>query len=246
MQKLRIIGLMGKSKSGKNTAGAILTTMGAGQELAFANKLKAICGELFELSYDDMYTEEGKSAPTKFDAFACPACTSVEVKTEVVDRKKLCVCKVCGTVGEPKPFASKWTPRTILQFVGTECFRRISPDVWVNFVLKEATRLQREGAEFIVVTDCRFRSEAEAIWKAGGEVWKIRRPEVEKQQTGIKGHASETEQDSIGDHEVQAVIMNDSTLDVLRDRLEVAFKRFTEKTAQEEADGAQADHAVEA
>lgn len=237
MQKLNIIALMGKSKSGKDTSGKMLTEMGLGVSMAFADKLKAICGEMFNLTHEQLYDEKLKELPTEFTCLLCPECKSPEVAILKLDRAENGQCKVCGVIGDVRVFRGQWTPRTILQFIGTEGFRRVDPSVWVRYaidlarrhleVLPPHTASNYGGRFFVVITDCRFKSEMEAIHAVGGEVWRIRRPEIDGAGgAGLKGHASEQEMDSIPDSAFQATIKNDSTLDVLRGRLAAEFGRF--------------------
>lgn len=241
MEKLPVIGLLGKAKVGKDTAGQMLCQMVGhkhGMSFAFADKLKEICGELYGLTHDEMYTDEGKARfvgekvnakDQKVGRLArtrCPECGSFKVETFASDRTSMASCKLCGTTGEVALFQSFWRNREVLQHIGTEGFRTVDPSVWVNYLFQKIEGAMGRGLQYAVITDCRFRSEAEAVWAKGGEVWRIRRPEVEKEQVGIKGHASEVEQDSIKDDECQAVIQNDSTLETFRGRLAVPFKRF--------------------
>lgn len=230
MEKMKIIALMGKAKAGKDTAGGMLAEMGGGATMAFADKLKQYVGEMFGLSHDDMYTDEGKAKPTRFDCLMCPECHSLECEAFETDRMKRASCKLCGSVGDLTVFKSKWTPRTILQHIGTEGFRRINPDVWVDFALEYA-KYQLETYPFVVITDCRFRSECMGVWANGGEVWRLRRRETDTKAEGIGGHASETEMDGISDNECQAVVHNDSTLGALRALLHVQFERFNGASA---------------
>lgn len=221
---MKLIALMGKSKSGKDTVGQMLIDANPkGAMIAFADKLKEIAMDLYGFSRDDVYTDAGKNRVTDLPCYTCPACHSIDAwlaaPTQVV-------CRKCTAVGEPGAFKSFWTVRMVLQFLGTEGCRRIDDTVWVKHALARA-RLYLDGAslgitmpvnEFVVITDCRFRSEAEAIWKAGGEVWRIRRPETDRRAQGISGHASETEMDTIPDSKFQRVVSNDGTLQNLRDK----------------------------
>jgi uncharacterized protein YlaI len=243
MENLRVIALLGRAGSGKDLAGSMLCQAGRGEAMAFADKLKSICGELFGLSHDDMYTQEGKTRPTQFDCLMCPECKSLEVDQVTRDRVVFGDCKLCGTTGDVRVFRSKWTPRTILQYIGTEGFRAVDPSVWVRYTIEQARKALGAGCapgtcgqceacdvpQFVVITDCRFRSEAEAIWSAGGEVWRIKRPAVEGEAVGLPGHASEAEQASIADSECQAIIDNSSSLDHLRAQLHVQLTRFLSK-----------------
>ena len=227
---MNVIALMGKLKSGKDTAGQMLVEALPGQirTLAFADKLKQTCMDLFGLSYDDVYTEEGKARRLdELPCLRCPSCGSLA--TEPVSSIQV-VCTACSAIGERSGFESHWTPRMILQHIGTEGCRRVDPAVWVNFAMRRAAASlegKMDPAKLVVITDCRFRSEADAVWKAGGQVWRIRRPATDHTSQGLKGHASENEMDSIPDISFQNVIVNDGTLEQLRTKLSSALARFT-------------------
>lgn len=233
-KRLPVIALLGKAQAGKDTVGQMLLDARApgvqAGATAFAWKLKQIVGEMYVYGLDqhDLYDDAGKEKPTAFDCLRCPSCGKFEASEFTNDHQKLASCKLCGTVGDVNVFKSKWTPRTILQHIGTEGFRRIDPGVWVNYALRICEAQVAEGAKFMVITDCRFRSEAEGVWARGGEVWRIKRP-AQGGNRGIANHASEVEQDGIKDSECQAVIDNDSTLDVLRGRVLVQYDRFNQK-----------------
>lgn len=239
-----VIALMGKSKSGKDTAGAMLTAHDPrGATIAFADKLKEVCMDLFGLSLKDVYTDAGKAQPLDGKAHAlrlpcwtCMACGSLDCAKVAASQ---IVCHACTMVGEPQAFQAFWTPRTILQYLGTEGVRFIDENVWVRHALAKAKMLLNDftpgelqgfktvpARSFVAITDCRFRSEAEAIWKAGGQVWRIRRPATDRAAQGIAGHASETEMDTIPDSQFQWVITNDGTLDNFRTKVIEGYTRM--------------------
>lgn len=82
------------------------------------------------------------------------------------------------------------SPRRLMQTLGTEWGRDISPTFWVDILIRGLGEIQAKGDPLvrgIVITDCRFNNEAQIIRKLQGEIWHITRPgglEVEK-------HASE-------------------------------------------------------
>ena len=88
-----------------------------------------------------------------------------------------------------------WSGRKILQYVGTEGFRHVGPQVWSNYMLGNAQKLIKAGVAVVLVSDIRFLSEAEAVQNNGGIVVRMKRPEadLEGENQGIAGHASETE-----------------------------------------------------
>lgn len=66
------------------------------------------------------------------------------------------------------------TPRWILQYWGTEvCRKNFHNDIWVASV---ENQIRRSG-DNIVITDCRFKNELDAIKKSGGITVRIERGE---------------------------------------------------------------------
>lgn len=214
---MRLIGIMGKSKSGKDTVGSMLVEHDPrGATLAFADKLKEVIMDLFGAERDDLYTEEGKVKKTPFPLLKCPACSGIRCERVATTQV---VCHTCTAVGEPQAFSTFWEWREIAQFAGTAFGRFVDENVWVRKALERAEALFSRSVTpplFIAITDCRFKSEMAAIKKQGGEVWRIRRPATDNRATGLKKHQSEIEMDTIPDSAFDRVIHNDATLEVLR------------------------------
>jgi hypothetical protein len=96
------------------------------------------------------------------------------------------------------------SPRHALQLLGTEFGRAMNADFWVNLWRFEAEEWRRQG-ECVVVDDCRFPNEAEAIRAMGGYVIEIVRDKKEAlAPVGIAGHASE-----MMDFEPDICVIND-------------------------------------
>jgi hypothetical protein len=69
-------------------------------------------------------------------------------------------------------FGKPFTPRLALQQLGTEaCRNGIHPDIWTSSLIKRT----RSHILNVVVSDCRFMNEIEAIHKEGGLVVHVRR-----------------------------------------------------------------------
>lgn len=93
--------------------------------------------------------------------------------------------------------------RNILQKEGTEEGRdKLGEDVWVNYLSKWIDLHQSRGVKVVVITDVRFKNEAEFIKKRGGQVIRIEAPQrnterlvMEHNTANIKMHRSETELD---------------------------------------------------
>ena len=73
------------------------------------------------------------------------------------------------------------TGRFLLQNVGTECFRKMWPDIWVNYLMEQV----ENETGLCVVDDVRFENEAEFIRSKGGEIWRLHRKGVSSQDSHI-------------------------------------------------------------
>jgi hypothetical protein len=94
--------------------------------------------------------------------------------------------------------------RELLQRTGTEGGREVlGPMIWVNEV-----RRHLPEHSHVVITDVRFRSEAEMIVQEGGYVWRIERPGCD----APNDHASEHDLD---DWDFDRYVANDGTLEDL-------------------------------
>jgi hypothetical protein len=126
------------------------------------------------------------------------------------------------------------TPRHTLQLWGTEVGRRAyHDDIWVASLENRI----RKSKDNIVITDCRFPNEIEAIQKAGGKVFRIRRGDdpiwvqdaiaylefpVDKPPPTLP-HASEW---SWMASQMDAVIYNDGTIQDLYNNIEAVIDSF--------------------
>ena len=108
------------------------------------------------------------------------------------------------------------TPRQAMQTIGTEWGRNcMGENFWVNLWLAHAETAIDEGGR-VVVDDCRFPNEAEAIRQLGGMIIKL------EGRGGIAGeHASEA---GCGQHD--AVVFNDDGLVDLYAGVEEEVRRW--------------------
>lgn len=142
---------------------------------SFADNLKQkVCIDVLGLSWEQCYgTDEQKNGKT-------------HIKWEDVPKTY---------TGERKPMKKGYmTAREVMQYVGTDIFRRMYPNVWIDSTLK---KIEKEGPALAIITDCRFVNEAEAIKKAGGIVVKLTR-QVGDGDT----HQSESEIDQYDEYDI--------------------------------------------
>lgn len=74
------------------------------------------------------------------------------------------------------------TPRKAMQLLGTEWGRALSPTLWLT-----TWDISHTGEPLLVVTDCRFKNEAQFLSSLGAEIYVIKRPGFQQRMN----HASE-------------------------------------------------------
>lgn len=77
------------------------------------------------------------------------------------------------------------TAREVLQYVGTDIFRKIKNNVWIDAVFRQ---IEEENPTIAVIGDCRFLDEAKAIKDRGGFVIHLTR-----NSDSLDTHSSENE-----------------------------------------------------
>jgi hypothetical protein len=157
----------------------------------FADNLKRICIDILGLTEQQCYgAEEEKNSLTDINLQDC-----------IFDTMR---CR-------------KMTAREVMQYVGTDFFRRIYPQVWVESTIR---KIQKESPELAIIVDCRFENEVKGIQEAGGKVIRFTR--------NIYGdsdqHPSETALDNYEGFD--AVIDNQSM--TLGEQNEAAYNKIAE------------------
>jgi hypothetical protein len=243
--KNSIIGILGEAGSGKDQTAQYLIEDHGYYAIALADPLKVYCGWMFGWEPEQLWGGGTiKNAKSDITFYRCPSC-SVPGRPEETYNDQLVLC--CHSCGFSNNHYESWkealSPRFALQSLGG-WGRSIVPDVYLKFALKRAqqvldgapacdsfryvipeevlrTRLRTsnttEPVSGIVITDVRYRNEAEGIKAAGGKVIRVKRnARGDVTSSGIPGHHSETEQASIQDQELDFVINNNMSLDELR------------------------------
>lgn len=162
-----LIGLVGKARSGKDTAAEALVRAFGLEQYAFADPLK----EMLEAVFGDKFREGDRESPI--------------------------------------PWLGK-SPRYLMQTLGTEWGRDlVHPDLWV--LLADGYRKAAEAkGTGMVISDVRFRNEADWIMSSGGLLIEILRPDAEQ----VAEHVSE---DALGGLTLPAQIVNDGTVKELQE-----------------------------
>lgn len=162
-----LIGIVGKARSGKDTVANFLVAEFNFAKLSFADPLKAIIMELFDMSHEQLYGD----------------------LKEVVDKR----------------YAQ--TPRWLLQYIGTNVFRKLHENIWVNAGIRQCEKtLANQNVAGIVISDVRFQNEFSAIKEAGGQLWKVLRIDHEWVSGGIENHVSEIALDNLPDNAFSSIL----------------------------------------
>jgi hypothetical protein len=108
------------------------------------------------------------------------------------------------------------SPRQMLQTLGTEWGREtVNPQIWIRIAIERSVPHLAVGRG-VVITDVRFDNEAQAVIDAGGEVWKVIRPEWQCLDAGTAMHQSEA---GVSEQWIARTIVNSGSLDDLRRQL---------------------------
>ena len=186
-----LIAFLGKKSSGKDTAANFLIKNDEYIKYVFADPLKKGIQSFFNLTDQQLYDEKLK---------------------EIID--------------------PRWgvSPRKLLQTIGTDIFQYLIHDIlpdlkgekrnhWVT-LFKEwyLEELKKNPNLKVVIADARFIHEIKAIKDLGGKVFKIIRPQLEK---NIDNHLSENEINHIPEEMINNTIINDSDLDSLYSKINI-------------------------
>lgn len=195
---MTIIGISGFAGAGKDTVGQILVEHHGFTRVAFADKLKTLAAKMdpiLPVWHDDLGHHLEMRLSELIDDYS------------TLNAAKLAVPAV----------------REYLQALGVNVREVLGDDTWVRAALSEY-RAQRDEARLayevngvwepenlprVVVTDVRFRNEADAIVAGGGYVWRVERPGVGP----ANDHISEHDLDGYG---FDAYVTNHGTIDDLQ------------------------------
>ena len=229
--KKRVIAITGHAGSGKDTLADILVKEYKFIKISLADPLKRFCREVYNFSDDQLW---GPSSERNKPDFRYKAVCEKCLGTKLLSKGMLGYydCSACERRG-----FNYLTPRKALQMLGTEWGRSLYPDTWVDYTLRIADRIIKEGDLYdaktgpiarwwdgpessttrgIIIPDARFLNEIKKIKAYGGVVIKLQRPGVmglEALQAGVANHASETEQDKIPDLEFDYILRVEEGLD---------------------------------
>lgn len=174
MKSTHLVGISGKKGSGKTTLAHTLTKVLEDAEIRpLALPLKELCRDLLGIPHELLWGDDAaKQKLTKYRACDMPHWRHPGI-----------AYKARGYLG-----LECLSVRQVLQQVGTEIFRKMSPTIWTDSLLRER---EKTLALHMLVDDVRFVDEVKAIQGAGGIVIRLLR----EAEHAIDGHASEVDLD---------------------------------------------------
>ena len=142
-----------------------------------------VCIDILGLTHKQCYgTDEDKDSLTHLKWENMPGVlTEADLTSKVTTN--LMVKKVVQSAGLLVKQPGNMTAREVMQFVGTDVFRRMYAKVWVDSTVN---KIVEDGSQFAVITDLRFPDEVEGVQAAGGKVVRLTRKVSEEE------HKSET------------------------------------------------------
>lgn len=197
---MRIIGITGRARSGKDACAAVLAEIGGYQRESFASGVRRLASALY--AGVDFYGEGDKNAMKRFPAPDFEAREVAALSAGDFATLRQTVAKHLA--------GNTHSVRKVLQVLGTEWGRATDPERWIRALV---SRLDPKAK--YVITDVRFPNEADAIRALGGIIVKVDADERLGEQVDF--HPSEVE---------MAKIVPDHTL--LNNGSEVEFRRSVE------------------
>ncbi|SRR6266851_2134707 len=211
---LPILLLVGPAGSGKDTIADYLVKSVGATKLALADPIKRLAKELFHLKDEQLWGPD-KENEIKYTYDLERLLHDVDTihldGHSLSDHQRLLLKKAVRKIVDYRPF----TPRKVIQTLGTDWGRRVDFDFWTNKALHvikclmfDLTKsyapekgLYHEPRKSIpplfIISDGRLIMEIVKIKEHGGQVWKIISNNVKK--VGLTNHVTETEMEMIPD-----------------------------------------------
>jgi len=207
-----IIGISGQAGSGKDTAADILVKRHRFCKIALADPMKRAAAEWFGWDKEILW---GPSEKRSQEDSRAPGLNA---------RK---VLQLLGTQVGRECYKNVWVDYAmdVAKQLLSDPYLMYTPDEGVVDVIEQTSmgEWRRDDApkhsyKGVVLSDCRFCNEYEAIRKVGGKLLRIKRL-----GSGLDGvaatHASEAEQQSVSDSEFDYVIDNNGSIEELQAKL---------------------------
>lgn len=250
--KLSILGVSGQIGSGKDTVADYACDSYGFVKIALADPIKSFGYDVFTFTktqlwgpsdarngIDERYHSEDawNEAQWRLEMYGHEYIENLLDTTDTVVVAEAFASLVHWFLWLRSKYTGALSPRIMLQTLGTEWGRTLSPDVWVNAMIRSAKKILGEDGSMIpykydpaagpvklssrkgfqlptgvVVSDIRFENEFKRIHEVGGAVMRVIRPDTDGKAAtiGISGHASEAQDFDLSNFDF--VLNNDRTL----------------------------------
>jgi hypothetical protein len=174
----------------------------------FADALKELCMAMFGLTYEQAYGNY-KNSNTKLRWENMPGVVTPEASEGLGD-------STLKAIGLMRHKPGYMTAREVLQFVGTDIFRRMYEPVWVNLLMN---KIKEDSPMVAIIADCRFDNEAQAVKEEGGTIVQLTRRPFKDGHVSEDGFKDFTDFDKVLDNrELEISAANSELLDFLVQR----------------------------
>lgn len=213
---MRIIGLTGLKRCGKNTVGTYLSEKHGYTELSFAAKLKEVAQMYLNcvtLTESDRETDQTFTVAHRNIIKAAMKLGIENDSLYEFQQKFLDVFDEFSVRGDESHTTYKTTYRKVLQLFGTDVCRHFVDDIWVG-VIKD--RIVNNPDDKFVITDVRFDNEARMVHDAGGTMIEITRSSCVRDN-----HLSER---GVSNWYIDEIITNDDEITGLLEQVDVVLE----------------------
>jgi hypothetical protein len=188
-----IIGISGRKQSGKSTAGNFLYSLyiaqlGLSEKVYINDNGQIIVSDLFgDKNYNGIFPIYN---PNPADIILNKAYDTLNKIIKIYNFADILKQNICmnilglsyeqcyGSDEEKNKLTNLMinnepaSSRDIMQYIGTDIFRKMKPNVWVDSTIK---LILSDNPQLAIITDCRFPNEVEAIKSVGGKIIRLTR-----------------------------------------------------------------------
>lgn len=182
----------------------------------FADALKELCITMFDISHEQAYGSY-KNSLTKLRWENMPGViTPEDAKSLFLKYDEPIRDEDLTEMGLLIHKPGFMTAREVLQFVGTDIFRRMYEPVWVNLLMN---KIKIDSPLVAVIADCRFDNEAQAVKDADGIIVRLTRRPTRDNHASEDGFKEFSDFDLVLDNEsLDIKTANQQLLDFLVQR----------------------------
>ena len=168
----------------------------------FADALKELCITMFDISHEQAYGSY-KNSLTKLKWENMPGVITPEVASKLFFKNDDGINEAdFAAMGLLVHKGGFMTAREVLQFVGTDIFRRMYEPVWVKLLMN---KIKADSPLVAVIADCRFDNEAQAVKDEGGTIVRLTRRPTRDNHASEDGFKEFSDFDLVLDNEILGI-----------------------------------------